>query len=104
MKNVAAIQQKSAATGIAPAQRAKRMSRADRRAKLLAVATDIVRRHGISALTMASLAQQAGVSKPVVYEIFRNSEDVSIALLDEYFKNIVALVHGKTASAKDLDE
>ena len=104
MKNAAAIQQKSAETGTARAQRAKRMSRAARRAELLAVATDIVRSHGISALTMATLAQQAGVSKPVVYEIFRNSEDVAIALLDEYFKNIVALVHGKTSGAKDLDE
>lgn len=104
MKRAAVIQPKNAELGRAPAQRAKRMSRPQRRAELLAVATDIVRENGISALTMATLAQQAGVSKPVVYDIFANSEDVAIALLDEYFKNLVAMVRGKTTNAQDLDE
>ena len=87
-----------------PAKRAQRMSRPQRRGQLLEVATEIVRNSGISALTMATLAQQAGVSKPVVYEIFQNSEDVALALMDEYFKNVVDLVQENTKSAETLEE
>ena len=86
-----------------PPKRAQRMSRPQRRAQLLAVATQIVQTSGISSLTMAALAQLAGVSKPVVYEIFQNSEDVALALLDEYFKNIVELVQENTQGAETLD-
>lgn len=80
------------------------MSKPQRRAQLLAVATQIVHDNGIAALTMATLAQQAQVSKPVVYEIFQNSEDVALALLEEYFKNIVDLVQEHTREAETLDE
>lgn len=85
-------------------KRASRMQRPQRRAHLLAVATRLVREHGIEALTMAALAEHAGVSKPVVYEHFANSEEVSLALLNEYFINIVKIVEERTQAAETLEE
>jgi AcrR family transcriptional regulator len=80
------------------------MPREQRREHLIRAATDLVRNHGIEALTMAALAEQAGVSKPVVYEHFANSEEVSLALLDEYFINIVKVVGESTQAAETLEE
>ena len=86
------------------AQRAKAMPRAERRKQLLAVARKIVAKDGIGALTMAALAERAGVSKPVVYENFDNSESVAIALLDEYFETAVEAVDTAARDAVTLGE
>ena len=80
------------------------MLRPQRREQLLAAATGIIRSSGIEALTMAALAEQAGVSKPVVYEHFSNSEEVALALLDQYFVEIVKCVQARTQSAETLDD
>lgn len=80
------------------------MLRPQRREQLLAAATGIIRSSGIEALTMAALAEQAGVSKPVVYEHFSNSEEVALALLDRYFVEIVKCVQARTQSAETLDD
>ena len=71
--------------------RAKRMPRLERRAQLLGIARAIIRDGGIGALTMSALSERSGASKPVVYEHFENSESVAIELLDEHFRNIIAL-------------
>ena len=76
MGKLATRQETRAGPASAPARRARRMLRPQRREQLLAAATGIVRISGIEALTMAALAEQAGVSKPVVYEHFSNSEEV----------------------------
>lgn len=86
------------------ARRAKVMPRAERRKQLLAVAKKIIASGGIGALTMSKIALQSGVSKPVVYEHFTNSESVAIALLNEYFKDIVELVDKRTEGAGTLGE
>lgn len=84
--------------------RASRMPKAERRAQLLAVASEIVSSEGTGALTMAALAQRTGVSKPVVYEHFENSEAVTIALLDEYFERVVSGVRENTKNAETLED
>jgi AcrR family transcriptional regulator len=84
-------------------KRARRMMRPQRRLQLLEAATEIVKTSGIASLTMAALAQQAGVSKPVAYEHFANSEEVSLALLDDYFINIVSAVKARTEDAETLE-
>jgi AcrR family transcriptional regulator len=104
MGKVAVMQVSGANAAGAPAKRASRMLRPQRRAQLLAAATKIVRQSGIEALTMAGLADEAGVSKPVVYEHFANSEDVALALLDQYFVQIVKCVEDRTQFAETLDE
>lgn len=87
---------KMSAGGRAQTEISQRLPKAKRRAQLIAVATEIVKSQGVEALTMAGLAQQAGISKPVVYEHFENSEAVTLALLDAYFVKMVSNVCKKT--------
>jgi AcrR family transcriptional regulator len=58
----------------------KRLSKAARREQLLASATAIVAQSGADALTLGSLADRAGISKPVVYEHFGTRSRLLIAL------------------------
>lgn len=48
----------------------RRFAAAQRREQLLEVATDLARRDGTGSLTLARVAQAAGVSKPVAYQHF----------------------------------
>lgn len=47
-----------------------RLSKPARREQLLDTAMAIVRAHGTDSLTLLSLAEAAGVSRPVVYDHF----------------------------------
>src|SRR5689334_13006179 len=58
----------------------KRLSKTERRAQLLAVARDIVRESGSDALTLASLAERAGVTRPIAYEHFETRAGLLVAL------------------------
>jgi len=85
-------------------KRAKAMPRTERRNQLLGVAGRIVAEGGIGALTMETLAEAAGVSKPVVYEHWGNSEAVAVALLDAYFNASVEVVDAAARDASTLSE
>lgn len=84
---------------------ASRMSKADRRDQLLAIAEGIVRDQGTDALTLITLAQQAGVSKPVTYEHFSTREGLLVELYQQYDKRFVSGLRGslgeKTLSLHD---
>jgi len=84
--------------------RAKAMPRAERRNQLLTVASGIVVEGGVGALTMEALAEAAGVSKPVVYEHWDNSESVAVSLLDAYFNAAVEVVDNAARDAATLGE
>lgn len=58
----------------------KRMPREQRRTQLLETAATIVRSQGTDALTLAHLADQAGVTKPIAYEHFGTRAGLLIAL------------------------
>lgn len=59
---------------------APRMRRDGRRQQLLETAATIVRGEGTDALTLARLAEQAGVTKPIAYEHFGTRAGLLIAL------------------------
>jgi AcrR family transcriptional regulator len=72
----------------------KRMSKAQRHAQLLDVAQQIIRIEGSDALTLARIAERAGVAKPLVYnhfgtraavlaELYRAFDERQHAALDE---------------------
>jgi len=86
------------------AARAEPMPRHDRYLQLLECARKIVERGGVGMLTMSALTKEAGVSRPVVYEHFQNSEDVAVALLEDYFESTVALVDERTRSSETLED
>ncbi|QBX35932.1 TetR/AcrR family transcriptional regulator [Paracoccus liaowanqingii] len=60
-----------------------KMPKADRRAQLLDVAHRIVRQQGTDALTLGTLADQAGVSKPITYNHFETRSGLLVALYGE---------------------
>ncbi|MDO3649558.1 TetR/AcrR family transcriptional regulator [Nocardia mangyaensis] len=63
-----------------------RMSKAARREQLLDTALAMVRENGTDGLTLVTLAEAAGVSRPIVYDHFGTRPDLLLALyrrLDE---------------------
>ncbi|GAA1277476.1 hypothetical protein Psi02_79880 [Planotetraspora silvatica] len=58
----------------------RRLSREQRRLQLLDTAMAIVRAEGADALTLARVAEEAGVTKPVAYEHFETRTGLLVAL------------------------
>lgn len=82
------------------------MTRENRLAQLLGVAWQIVRQQGTEALTLGHLAEQAGVTKPVVYDhfptrpallsrLYQDFDERQTALLDEALHNSEASAEAK---------
>ncbi len=68
------------------------MKREERRRQLFSAAEVILERDGVAALTMERLAREAGISKPVVYSHFDDREALLLALLEDYWSYLDALV------------
>ncbi|GAA1952309.1 TetR/AcrR family transcriptional regulator [Amycolatopsis minnesotensis] len=64
------------------------MSRDERRLQLLATAAEIIRADGTNSLTLVSLAERAGVSRPIAYDHFKSREGLLMALYREYDQRI----------------
>src|SRR5215468_4284493 len=79
-------------TGIT--SRGVRMPRGERRAQLLAAATDIFVNNGYHATVMDDIAEHAGVSKPVLYQHFPGKLDLYLALLERHAAELVRRVVG----------
>lgn len=62
----------------------RRLSRADRLQQLLAQAWQLVREEGTEALSLGRLAEQAGVTKPVVYDHFGTRAGLLAALYRDF--------------------
>ena len=62
----------------------KRLSRPERRQKLLEAAFAIVREEGTDALTLARVAERAGVTKPIAYEHFGTRAGLLIEMYRDY--------------------
>ncbi len=61
-----------------------RLSRDQRRLQLLDVAWRIIGRDGADALTLGRVAKQAGVTKPIVYDHFKDREGLLMALYRDF--------------------
>ena len=88
-------------TGTAPTRadvtpRGVRMPRDERRAQLLAAATDVFVNNGYHATVMDDIAERAGVSKPVLYQHFPGKLELYLALLerhtDELARRVLAAI------------
>ncbi|WP_246366662.1 TetR/AcrR family transcriptional regulator [Kibdelosporangium persicum] len=67
-----------------------RLSRTDRRRQLLDSAMEIIRADGTNALTLVTLAERAGVSRPVVYDHFATREVLLVELYRDYDQRVLA--------------
>jgi AcrR family transcriptional regulator len=68
------------------------MSREERLRQLLDVAWQLVREEGTDALTLGRLAEQAGVTKPVVYDHFTTRPGLLAVLYQEFDARQTALM------------
>jgi AcrR family transcriptional regulator len=61
----------------------RRLSKPERREQLLETALALVRERGTDALTLAVLAEEAGVTKPIAYEHFGTRSGLLVALYQQ---------------------
>ncbi len=65
-----------------PSQRTPRLAPEIRRRQLLDAALDVLAEGGFDAITVEAVAQRAGVTRPVVYDLFGDLEGLMLALID----------------------
>ena len=94
----------AASGGAQTAGRPTRLPRSARRKQLLAAAQQIFVAHGYHAAAMDEIAEQAGVSKPVLYQHFPGKLELYLALLDTHCDAIIAKVRGAMAATPDNKE
>ncbi|WP_048647673.1 TetR/AcrR family transcriptional regulator [Nitratireductor soli] len=82
----------------APPPTRRRLSRQERLQQLLDVGWRIVRQDGTEALTLGHLAEQAGVTKPVVYDHFGTRAGLLAALYQDYDSRQTALMDAALAA------
>jgi AcrR family transcriptional regulator len=83
----------------------KRMPKEQRRRQLMQVALEIVRDEGTDALTLARLAERAGVTKPIAYEHFGTRAGLLVALFRDYDdKTTVAVRSALASGGKTLED
>ncbi|HEX3732452.1 MAG TPA: helix-turn-helix domain-containing protein, partial [Mycobacteriales bacterium] len=78
-----------------------RLPRKERRAQLLAAARKVFVASGYHAAAMDDIAEQAGVSKPVLYQHFPGKLELYLALLAEQADELVARVRAAMNSTTD---
>ncbi|MGN6302349.1 MAG: TetR/AcrR family transcriptional regulator [Angustibacter sp.] len=81
--------------------RGARLPRTARRAQLLVAAQEVFVRAGYHQAAMDEIADQAGVSKPVLYQHFPSKLELYLALLDQHTEALVAAVRQALASTHD---
>ncbi|AXB47166.1 TetR/AcrR family transcriptional regulator [Amycolatopsis albispora] len=78
-----------------------RLPRTERRAQLLTAAQRVFAANGYHAAAMDEIAEQAGVSKPVLYQHFPGKLDLYIALLESHVDELVRRVRAALDSTTD---
>lgn len=86
------------------APRGVRLPRDERRAQLLAAATDVFVNNGYHATVMDDIAEHAGVSKPVLYQHFPGKLELYLALLERHTGELVRRVQAAIEETHDNRE
>lgn len=84
-----------------PGRNVTRLSRGDRRVQLLSAARSVFVDLGYHAAAMDDIADQAGVSKPVLYQHFPSKLELYLALLGESADEMVRLVRSALTRTED---
>jgi AcrR family transcriptional regulator len=81
--------------------RTTRLPRPERRAQLLSAARAVFVADGFHAASMDQIADQAGVSKPVLYQHFTSKQELYLALLEESAARLASSVRAALAATTD---
>jgi TetR/AcrR family transcriptional regulator, regulator of biofilm formation and stress response len=77
-----------------PTPKARRMTGAERRQRIIEATVEIVAEHGVQGATTARIAAAAGISEKTLYSHFASRHDMLIAALDAVFaRSRVAWAH-----------
>lgn len=79
----------------------RRMSRDERHTQLLEVARELIREDGADALTLARIAERAGVAKPLAYDHFGTKGRVVAELYGQFCARQDAALEGALVTAGD---
>jgi len=85
-------------------QYASRMAPGERREQLLDVALSIAATRGLPEVNMEAIARESGVTKPVVYGVFANTEAVLEALVEREQRRAQAHLEAAVTSDMDLSD
>jgi AcrR family transcriptional regulator len=80
-----------AATTRAPRARARQVAEFQR-SRLLWAATAVACEHGYDGITAAAVVARAGTSRKTFYDLFENSDDCFLAVLDDALERLVGVV------------
>lgn len=81
--------------------RAPRLPREQRRQQVLAAALQVFSTSGYHAASMDDIAEQAGVSKPVLYQHFPGKLDLYLALLDAGIDDLMVAANAALTTTTD---
>ena len=74
------------------------------RDRVLAAAERCIERHGMAKTTMEDIAQEAGMSRPVIYRYFDDREDLFVAIMSAHARAMLDKAHKFIARYDDLTE
>ena len=82
-------------------RRGTRLPKDERKAQLLAAASEVFVNRGYHAAGMDEISECAGVSKPVLYQHFPSKLDLYVAVLQNYVDSLIAGVRQALRSTTD---
>jgi AcrR family transcriptional regulator len=82
---------------------ARRLRRAERREQLLAAATQAFARAGFAATSLDDIAEQAGISRVLLYRHFDSKTDLYRAVLDRAIRRLTAAVGTRDYTYASID-
>lgn len=94
------MQKPKASKQASKAQPRRRLSREQRHRQLMDTAWKLIREEGTDALTLGRLAEQSGVTKPVVYDHFGTRTGLLAALYREFDDRQTALLEAALTASK----
>jgi AcrR family transcriptional regulator len=77
--------------------------RDDVRARLIDVAADLLRQHGVGALTTRAVAERGGVQAPTIYRLFGDKDGLLDALAERVMADFAARKAAASASGAEVD-
>lgn len=81
--------------------RTHRLPRSERRQQLLEVATETFAENGYHPTSMDMVAENAGVSKPVLYQHFASKQELYYAIVDSAANDLLTVLYEALLSTED---
>ncbi len=75
-----------------------------RREKILKTALDLFLHHGFAKVTLVDIAEEVGISRPTLYQVFSNKEEIFKALILKWQEDALSRIAEKNQAQPSLRE